>query len=95
MRMIPRHEFEKLEKKRRGGQKSRVMTPKGLKQRQRTSGLWYNLNLNLSGEVPERPKGHDWKSCVGAKTSTEGSNPSLSARNFICCMQSGSSPAHG
>ena len=26
--------------------------------------------------MPERPKGHDWKSCVGSPT--EGSNPSLS-----------------
>ena len=32
------------------------------------------------GEMPERPKGHDWKSCVPTKIGTEGSNPSLSAR---------------
>ena len=31
------------------------------------------------GEMPERPKGHDWKSCVPTKIGTEGSNPSLSA----------------
>ncbi len=30
--------------------------------------------------MPERPKGHDWKSCVPTKIGTEGSNPSLSAR---------------
>ena len=30
--------------------------------------------------MPERLKGHDWKSCVRLKR-TEGSNPSLSARN--------------
>ena len=31
----------------------------------------------FSGEVTERPKVHDWKSCV--LKGTEGSNPSLSA----------------
>src|SRR5712691_2610539 len=31
----------------------------------------------LNGEMPEWPKGHDWKSCV--PQGTEGSNPSLSA----------------
>jgi hypothetical protein len=31
-----------------------------------------------TGEVPEWPKGHDWKSCV--PKGTEGSNPSLSSR---------------
>jgi hypothetical protein len=31
------------------------------------------------GEMSERLKEHDWKSCVRAKTRTEGSNPSLSA----------------
>ena len=31
----------------------------------------------VSGEMPEWPKGHDWKSCV--PQGTEGSNPSLSA----------------
>ena len=31
------------------------------------------------GEMSERLKEHDWKSCVLAKTGTEGSNPSLSA----------------
>ena len=31
----------------------------------------------FSGEVTERPKVHDWKSCVSK--GTEGSNPSLSA----------------
>src|SRR5579864_7072304 len=30
-----------------------------------------------NGEMPEWPKGHDWKSCV--PQGTEGSNPSLSA----------------
>jgi hypothetical protein len=30
--------------------------------------------------MSERLKEHDWKSCVLAKTGTEGSNPSLSAR---------------
>jgi hypothetical protein len=29
--------------------------------------------------MPERLKGHDWKSCVPTKIGTEGSNPSLSA----------------
>ena len=29
--------------------------------------------------MSERLKEHDWKSCVRAKTRTEGSNPSLSA----------------
>ena len=29
--------------------------------------------------MSERLKEHDWKSCVLAKTGTEGSNPSLSA----------------
>ncbi len=33
-----------------------------------------------SGEMPERPKGHDWKSCVRSKKCTGGSNPPLSAR---------------
>ena len=32
------------------------------------------------GEVTERPKVHDWKSCVRKRT--EGSNPSFSAREF-------------
>ena len=32
------------------------------------------------GEMSERLKEHDWKSCVRATTGTEGSNPSLSAR---------------
>ena len=40
---------------------------------------WYDQLQGMNGEVPERLKGHDWKSCVGANTSTEGSNPSLSA----------------
>ena len=35
------------------------------------------------GEMPERPKGHDWKSCVPTKIGTEGSNPSLSATNHV------------
>jgi hypothetical protein len=35
------------------------------------------------GEMPERPKGHDWKSCVPTKIGTEGSNPSLSAISLI------------
>jgi hypothetical protein len=34
-------------------------------------------SLSLLGEVTERPKVHDWKSCV--LKGTEGSNPSLSA----------------
>ncbi len=29
--------------------------------------------------MPEWPNGHDWKSCVGPKSSTVGSNPTLSA----------------
>ncbi len=29
--------------------------------------------------MPEWPKGHDWKSCVGPKSLTVGSNPTLSA----------------
>ena len=33
------------------------------------------------GEMPERPKGHDWKSCV--PQGTEGSNPSLSAEILV------------
>ena len=32
------------------------------------------------GEVTERPKVHDWKSCV--LKGTEGSNPSLSASSY-------------
>ena len=32
-----------------------------------------------NGEMPERLKGHDWKSCVGSKSFTVGSNPTLSA----------------
>jgi hypothetical protein len=36
-----------------------------------------------NGEMPERPKGHDWKSCVPTKIGTEGSNPSLSATNHV------------
>ncbi len=32
--------------------------------------------MDSCGEMPERPKGHDWKSCV--LHGTEGSNPSLS-----------------
>ena len=39
--------------------------------------VWYNT---LSGEMSERLKEHDWKSCERAKTRSEGSNPSLSAR---------------
>jgi hypothetical protein len=38
--------------------------------------LWYKISV---GEMSERLKEHDWKSCVLAKTGTEGSNPSLSA----------------
>ncbi len=34
------------------------------------------------GEVTERPKVHDWKSCV--LKGTEGSNPSLSAISSLC-----------
>jgi hypothetical protein len=33
--------------------------------------------------MPERLKGHDWKSCVPNKIGTEGSNPSLSATNHV------------
>jgi hypothetical protein len=33
--------------------------------------------------MPERLKGHDWKSCVPTKIGTEGSNPSLSATNHV------------
>ncbi len=33
--------------------------------------------------MPERLKGHDWKSCVPNKIGTEGSNPSLSAMNHV------------
>lgn len=33
----------------------------------------------LHGEMSERPKEHDWKSCVPPQSGTEGSNPSLSA----------------
>ena len=40
------------------------------------SQVWYNT---LSGEMSERLKEHDWKSCERAKTRSEGSNPSLSA----------------
>ena len=36
--------------------------------------------------MPERPKGHDWKSCVPTKIGTEGSNPSLSAMHHVGCM---------
>ena len=36
--------------------------------------------------MPERPKGHDWKSCVPTKIGTEGSNPSLSAMNHVGFM---------
>jgi hypothetical protein len=35
-------------------------------------------SLIFYGEMPERLKGHDWKSCERQKRS-EGSNPSLSA----------------
>ena len=35
----------------------------------------------IAGKVTERPKVHDWKSCVRLRT--EGSNPSLSAKQFI------------
>lgn len=35
----------------------------------------------INGEVTERPKVHDWKSCVGQPT--EGSNPSPSAILFL------------
>ncbi len=38
--------------------------------------------------MPERPKGHDWKSCVPTKIGTEGSNPSLSAMHHVGCMAS-------
>ena len=38
--------------------------------------VWYK---KLTGEMSERLKEHDWKSCVRAKTRAEGSNPSLSA----------------
>ena len=40
------------------------------------------------GEMPERLKGHDWKSCVPNKIGTEGSNPSLSAMHHVRCMAS-------
>jgi hypothetical protein len=36
--------------------------------------------LQISGEVTEWSKVHDWKSCVSK--GTEGSNPSLSANTF-------------
>jgi hypothetical protein len=39
-----------------------------------------------NGEMPERPKGHDWKSCVPTKIGTEGSNPSLSAMYVVKLM---------
>ena len=35
-----------------------------------------------NGELSERPKEHDWKSCKGVMTSFEGSNPSLSVLLF-------------
>lgn len=34
--------------------------------------------------MSERPKEHDWKSCVPRK-GTEGSNPSLCAKGKACC----------
>ena len=37
--------------------------------------------------MPERLKGHDWKSCVPTKNGTEGSNPSLSA--IFCIAKNG------
>ena len=39
----------------------------------------YGIKHRVQGEMSERLKEHDWKSCVLAKTGTEGSNPSLSA----------------
>ena len=36
-----------------------------------------------NGEMTERPKVHDWKSCVGFKSFTVGSNPTLSAMLFL------------
>ena len=50
---------------------------------------FYAMRIALSiknGEMPERPKGHDWKSCVPTKIGTEGSNPSLSAMHHVRCM---------
>ena len=32
----------------------------------------------IDGELSERPKEHDWKSCKGGKPSFKGSNPLLS-----------------
>ena len=40
---------------------------------------------------PSWPKGHDWKSCVPTKIGTEGSNPSLSARNYLKQVKSSES----
>ncbi len=40
--------------------------------------------LSFCGEVTERPKVHDWKSCV--LKGTEGSNPSLSAISFCASL---------
>ena len=52
----------------------------------------YGIRLGHKGEMSERLKEHDWKSCVLAKTGTEGSNPSLSATltayllSFTLCL---------
>jgi hypothetical protein len=39
-------------------------------------GVWYKIE---HGEMSERLKEHDWKSCARAKTRAQGSNPCLSA----------------
>ena len=42
---------------------------------------------NDMGEMSERLKEHDWKSCVLATTGSEGSNPSLSAMSAFAMLR--------
>jgi hypothetical protein len=51
-----------------------------------SSPLGYAITITR-GEMSERLKEHDWKSCVLAQTGTEGSNPSLSARKKVTSVE--------
>jgi hypothetical protein len=62
--------------------------PSGLLQEKKDQGVTSTAKLFERGEMPERPKGHDWKSCVPTKIGTEGSNPSLSATHHVRCVAS-------
>ena|GEM_PF-2654950 len=44
-------------------------------------------NIEITGEMSERLKEHDWKSCVCPQRCTGGSNPPLSAINLLALLK--------